>query len=121
MALNAPIVIEGKIHLVDVTSSIPHATVYVRLLDVSLADAPSKVIAEEVIHNVSIEVESLRSLPFSVRTSKLDKRAMYTLTAHVDASGKGAITPGDYITMESFPVAPTDSPAHMHVRVRQVK
>ena len=121
MTLSDPIVLEGEIHFVDVTSSIPLATVYVRLVDVSLADAPSKVIAEEVIHNVSIEVGSPRSVSFSIRTSELDDRAVYALTVHVDASGKGAITPGDYITMESFPVSPINSPTHMNVRVRPVR
>ena len=121
MVLNTPVVIEGEIHLVDMTSTIPNATVYVQLLDVSLADAPSKVIVEEVIDNVTIEVKSPGSVPFSVQTSELEEFAMYTLAVHVDVSGKGGITAGDYITMESFPVKPMDPPEHIHVYVHQVK
>ena len=121
MTPKAPIVIEGEIHFVDVTSSVPHATVYVRLEDVSLADAPSKVIAEELIPNISIEAEGQPSVPFSIRTPGLDERAVYTLTVHVDVGGSGEITLGDYITMESYPVSPTVSPTYINVRVRPVK
>ncbi len=113
--------IEGRVHFVDVSSSIPHATVYVRLEDVSLADAPSKVIAEELIPNISIEAEGQPSVPFSIRTPGLDERTVYTLTVHVDVGGSGEITLGDYITMESYPVSPTESFSHMQVQVRQVK
>ena len=121
MTLNAPILVEGEIHFVDVTSSIPDAPVYVRLLDVSLADAPSKVIAEEVIHNITIEVKSPRSVAFSIPTPGLDENAMYVLTVHVDVGRSGAISSGDYITMESFPVSPNDAPAYMNVRVGLVR
>ena len=114
-------VIEGGVHFVNVSSSIPHATVYVQLVDVTLADAPSKVISEEIINDVSIDMENLLDLSFSIRAPSLDECAMYTLMVHVDVSGSGEITLGDYITMESYPVSPTESFSHMQVQVRQVK
>ena len=121
MAPNESIVIEGEVHFVDVSSSTPHATVYVQLVDVTLADAPSEVITEEVIYDVSIDVGNPLDVPFSIRAPSLDERATYTLMVHVDVSGSGDITLGDYITMESYPVSPSESLGHMQVQVRQVK
>lgn len=122
MAPNALFVVEGEIHLVDVSSTIVNATVYVQLLDVSLADAPSKVVAEEVIHDVSFDLDSPSAIPFSVRAPGLDRRGMYTVMVHVDVSGSGDITRGDYITMESFPVSPAVSPVYIpDVKVRLVR
>ena len=120
MTPKASIVIEGEIHFVDVTSPVYEATAYLRVLGVSLADAPSEVIAEEVIPDVSIDVVDRRSVPFSIRASGLDERATYTLAVHVDVGGSGSIETGDYITMESFPVSPIGSIAGLEVRVHPV-
>jgi len=117
MTQNATIIVEGQVQFVGMSSSIPHATMYVQLVDVTLADAPSTVIAEEVIHNVSIDVESPHAVPFSIRAPSLNERAMYTLMVHVDVSRSGRITLGDYLTMESFPVSLIDSPVFINVQV----
>lgn len=121
MAQNELFLIEGEIDFVDVPSPIFDATIYVRLLDMSWADAPSKVIAEEVIPNISIKAIRPSSIPFSMRIPELDKSLMYTLSAYINVNGKEEITDGDYITMESFPVTSIDLPVHMHLKVCQVK
>jgi len=106
MALNTPLVVEGIIHLAGVSSSTPNATVYVQIVEVSLADAPSNVVAEEVIPDFQIDMDNLAEIRFSILTSNLNRRANYDLIAHVDINGSGEITKGDYLTMESFPVSP---------------
>lgn len=106
MALNTPLVVEGIIHLVGVSSSTPNATVYVQIVEASLADAPSNVVAEEVILDFQIDMDNLAEIRFSILTSNLNRRANYDLIAHVDINGSGEITKGDYLTMESFPVSP---------------
>jgi uncharacterized lipoprotein YbaY len=121
MAQDAFIVIQGEVHLADASSSIPNATIYVRLVDVSLADAPSEVIAEEVLENVSIDSEHPTPITFSIRASNLDEDASYSLSVHVDLSGSGDISVGDYITMQSYPVSSTGSTGYLHVQVRQVR
>ena len=121
MTQNAPIVVEGEIHFVDVSSSIALATVYVRLMDVTLADAPSTVVEEQIIPDVSIGVEAPVTVSFSIRPVRLDERAAYVLMVHVDVDGEGIVTPGDYVTMESFPVSPIGSSTPMTVRVRPVR
>ena len=106
MALNTPLVVEGIIYIVGVSSSTPNATVYVQIVEVSLADAPSNVVAEEVIPDFQIDMDNLAEIRFSILTSNLNRRANYDLIALVDINGSGEITKGDYLTMESFPVSP---------------
>jgi hypothetical protein len=109
MALNTPLVVEGIIHLVGVSSSTPNATVYVQIVGVSLADAPSIVVAEKVIPDFQIDIDGPAEIRFSISTSNLNRRANYALIAHIDVNGSGEITQGDYLTMENFPVSPVGS------------
>jgi len=92
MALNTPLVVEGIIHLVGVSSSTPNATVYVQIVDVSLADAPSIVVAEKVIPDFQIDIDGPAEIRFSISTSNLNRRANYALITHIDVNGSGEIT-----------------------------
>lgn len=121
MIQNEPFLIEGEIELVDFSSPIFDATVYVRLLDVSLADMSSVVIAEEIIPHISMEALSPISIPFSMQSPELDKSLTYTLSAHVNVNGKNGINSGDYITTESYPLTSAGLPAHITLNLYQVK
>ena len=120
MINHKPQVVEGEIFFEDVFSSFSGATVYIRLEDVSIADAPAQIVAEKVVRNVSVNVDNLRPLPFSLNSPVLDERAMYSLSAHVDVGNNGIITQGDYITTESYPVKAFQSSVRMTVHVRPV-
>lgn len=112
-------VIEGDILFEDLQSPFSGATVHVRLEDVSLADAPSKVLSEVVLHDVSVNVKSF-SVPFSIRIPALDERSMYSLMVHVDVSGSGTVTKGDYLTMENYPVPLPPGRGRVRIRIRPV-
>lgn len=91
------------------------ATVYVRLEDVSFADRPSAVIAEQVIPGVS-----RGPVAIDLRSAPLDPRGSYSVRVHVDVDGDGQITPGDYVSTESYPVLTHGHPANITVNVRRV-
>ena len=96
------------------------ARLRVQLQDVTQADAPARVVAEQVIEGVSRGGETT-GVPFTLLGSaELDPRSTYILSAHLDLSNSGEITPGDFITMESFPVRAGDRPARVDVTVRRV-
>ena len=116
----SPNTIEGEIVFAEATSSFSKATLYVRLEDVSLADAPSRVVAQEVVPNVSLEMSNPRPVPFSIQVPGLDRRTTYNLAVHVDVDNDGSVTSGDYITMESVPVPTSPLPARVNIRVRRV-
>lgn len=98
---------------VDLVSSEPErppagAPVRVQLRDTSLQDAPAPVLAE--VHGVVEE-----GLPFASLRAALDQTcARCTVWVHVDVDRDGRVSPGDYVTVQSYPVTAT---AERRVRV----
>lgn len=124
MVPSVTFIVNGEIRFRQVGAPVSQADIYVRLIDGGLADAPSKVVAEEVIRNVSIDpsVDPKAQTPiaFSFQTSDLTAGGVYTLTVHVDANGSGEISLGDYLTMESFPVVLSEPEVTITARVHPV-
>lgn len=114
-------IIEGNIFFDQLSSSFSNATVYVRLENVSHADAPSQVVAQKVLHGISMRIECPEPVPFFIDIPALDKRERYSLGVHVDISGEGEIAHGDYITMQSYPISTNQKTDQVRVTVRPVK
>ncbi len=96
------------------------ATVYVRLEDVSRADLAARVIAEQVLRDVSLRPDRPAKLMISLRSKAVDEHARYAVRVHADLDGDGQISRGDYISMESYPVLTFGNPHETIVRVRKV-
>jgi uncharacterized lipoprotein YbaY len=115
------VLVSGEILFDQKARAFSGATIYVRLQDVSRADAPSKTIAEQVIRDVS---SSKAALKFSIRGKIENEQASYIVSVHVDVDGDKEISVGDYITMESYPFSPStgseSSQEKMSVRVQEV-
>ncbi|KKH45236.1 hypothetical protein EO93_11250 [Methanosarcina sp. 1.H.A.2.2] len=90
--------IQGNILFESQKAPVEDATVYIRLDDVSLADAPSTVIAETSIEGVSVGREGNNSIPFTMGFPELAGNRSYSLRVHVDVDGDGKVSKGDYIT-----------------------
>src|SRR5687768_4146180 len=97
-------VVEGEIRFPPDARIIAGATARVSLLDVSRADAAARVVAEEVIPGVTHPGGGGVPIPFTLRAQQVDPRARYVVRAHVDVDGNGRISPGDYISTQSYPV-----------------
>jgi len=97
------------------------ALMIVKLELVSLADAPSAVVAtfERRIHD-----EDLVHLPFELELeTEVNPQALYTVSAHISlhpADNPTEIRRGDYITMESYPVVTQGNPNDVKVMVKQI-
>lgn len=98
--------IEGEVHGLDTADRAARATVYVRIQDVSRADAASTTLAEVRLDDVAVPAGEPLVVPFAldVDESMLDARASYILAVHVDVTGSGDVTQGDYLTTQSVPV-----------------
>jgi uncharacterized lipoprotein YbaY len=116
-----PVLIEGDIEFEDLASQVAGATIYVRLEDVSLADAPSIRLAEQVIRDVTLRGPGRVTVPFSVQGSINDPNGQYVISVHVDLNGNGLVEPGDYITTESYPIPTPGETTRMLVTVRRVR
>ena len=70
-----------------------------RVLDVTLADAPSKTIAEQ-----TISVTGPGPIPFAIDVSNIEMNASYTVQVHIDVDADRTVSDGDFLTVESYPV-----------------
>jgi uncharacterized lipoprotein YbaY len=111
------VLVSGEISIADSGSSFSGATVYVRLEDVSQADAASTVVAEQVMRDVS---SADLPLSFSLSGELPDEQANYIVSVHVDVDDNGALNAGDFITMESYPVITHGAPNRINVEVRPI-
>lgn len=95
-----------------------NATVYVRLEDVSRVDAPSRIVAEQVLSGGAFaEGQPLR---FELRGVLPGGSGSCRLRVHVDVDGDGQVSPGDYVSTESYPVTPSTAQTDIEVRVHRV-
>lgn len=89
----------------------PGTPVTVQVRDTSLEDVAAITLAEG--RGV---VEPSAAVLASVALEVAEGPARRTLWAHVDLDGDGLVSPGDLITMESFPVEPGATRAEARVR-----
>ena len=92
------------------------AVAYVRLLDTSLADAPSITVAEQIIKDVAAQNAKGRSIKFALYGELRDARASYTVSVHIDVDLDGLVSVGDYISMQSYPVISFGYPDYVAVQ-----
>ena len=78
--------------------------VVVQVEDVSRMDAPSTVVAEQRLEDVDLEASV--ELPFEVEVPAglVDRHHRYAMRVHVDVTGSGDVTKGDYVSTASYEV-----------------
>jgi len=109
--------IKGEI-TVENGKSFQNATIYVRLEDVSKADAPSKVLSESILKNVNFDSSSA-AIPFDLTVESIDDNSDYNVSVHIDLNNNGKLDKGDFINMSSYPIrTPND---FMKINVREIK
>jgi uncharacterized lipoprotein YbaY len=111
--------ISGKI-VFEPTDSFSGATAYIRILDVSILDAPSNVVAESVLRGLTLQKERSAAVEYSIDCPPLNPNRSYTIEVHIDVSGTRNVTIGDYITMESYPVSPENPQKSINIKVNKV-
>lgn len=94
------------------------ALVRARVEDVSRADAPARVIAERTWEAVPLPADG-DTLPFQLRlpagaVAGADRTC--TVRVHVDVSGTGDVTAGDFVSTASHPVFRAGKPLDVPVR-----
>jgi len=114
------LVIRGELLFEGMPVDLAGAAVYVRLMDVSYADAPARMVSEYHISSLPAGTSTAHKIPFEFEADIVDTKGHYSLAAHIDLDKDGKVSIGDYITMESFPVS-VGSPSTFHVvRVRRI-
>ena len=82
------------------------ATVYVRIIDASMQDAPSILLTMQIIENMSYDSNNDdKRIRFSIPiTFDVQERRDYYVSAHADLDGDKCASSGDYVTMTAYPV-----------------
>jgi uncharacterized lipoprotein YbaY len=114
------VLIKGLIYFGGGVIEVGGASVYVRLLDVSRADAASSTIAEYRIARLPEGTKTSETISFEIEAEVPDPRASLILAAHLDMDGNEQVSVGDYITMESFPVSPKALSDKYTIKLRRV-
>ncbi len=96
--------VRGEIILPSANLPAEIADLIVQVEDVSRADAPSVVIAEQ--RQPGIYLRGGAVLPFVVEVPEelVDERNSHSVRVHVDVSGSGEIEVGDLVSTQSYPV-----------------
>ena len=97
------------------------ATVYIRLEDVSRADASARTVYEQVMENPAEHV-SAEGIPFvlSGNQSDIDSQKRYSVAVHIDMDRSGDVSAGDYISTESNHVLTYGHSARATVSVQEI-
>ena len=113
--------VEGEITFDQSASSFVGATVRVRLEDVTAADAPALLVAEEIERDVTFHPEAGATLPFALTGEPPDAGRSYAVRVHIDLDGDGEVSRGDYISTQSHPVLTFGYPRRVEIPVRRVE
>jgi uncharacterized lipoprotein YbaY len=87
-------------------------------MDVSLQDMEARIVAEQVIHDA--RPDRSQGVPFMLDATSIDPAATYAVQAHVETRGNAQVRPGDWVSMQSYPVLTHGAPDHVVVQVERV-
>ncbi|MFD3308408.1 YbaY family lipoprotein [Streptomyces sp. NPDC058656] len=91
------------------------AVLRVRVLDVTLADAPSHELAATAVEHFTYDGKGTVSVPFRLSAQWGPGRRV-VVDAHLDRSGSGAVDTGDALAVESLPVPREEAPVTVRLR-----
>ena len=119
--MNTVPLVQGKITFEEVAPPFTGATLYVRLENITSADIASETVADYVERDVAFDPKTSSDLSFAIAGNPPDPRASYAVRVHIDIDGDGAVSHGDFISMQSYPVITFGHPRELSILVRQVK
>jgi hypothetical protein len=81
-------------------------------------DAEASVVAEQVIPGAALDAAA--GVPFDLRAGAVDPSRDYAVQAHLETGRGETVSPGDYLSMQSYPVLTHGAPARVTVEVLPV-
>ena len=100
-------IIRGNIIFDNNTKPFVGAVIHIYLEDISLQDAPSIPIREQVIKEVSYRPDNNKNnIPFSINGTVPDISGRYAIRVDIDVNNDGRIGDGDLITTNLYTISP---------------
>jgi hypothetical protein len=113
--------VKGKITFEEAARPFTGATVYVHLEKIPALDIASEIIAGYVERDVAFDPKTSSDLSFAIACNPPDPRASYGVRVHIDIDGDGAVSKGDFISTQNYPVLTFGHPREVSILARQVK
>ena len=110
--------ITGRVILPANTPAVTAEHVLIEVRDVSLADVPSTVVAEERLDEVILRPNG--EIEFDLPVPDVAANRTLALRVHVDIKGTGRVDSGDLLTTVHYPVPSSGASGPMEVRVAVV-
>jgi putative lipoprotein len=110
--------VQGDIILPSTDLPAETANLIVQVEDVSRADAPSVVIADQ--RQSGVPLRSGAALPVEVPEELVNERDSYSVRVHVDVSGSGEVEVGDLVSTQSYPVLTREHGNEARIYLRRV-
>jgi hypothetical protein len=114
-------VVTGRILLDGWQGESGLATVYVRVLDTSRADASAVMVSTLTIRDIALDLMERDGIDFSLDIQAVDPRITYTVSVLVDLDGDGQSSPGDYRSMRAYPVLTHGHGNRVEVLARRIR
>ena len=108
----------GQLVLPSNAPSVCVGSALVELRDVSRADAPSKVLANQ--RQAGISIHPGARIPFEFMAPEGAAGCALDLRAHIDVTGDGVVAAGDLLSTTSNPVSATDDHGPAQVLVQLI-
>jgi hypothetical protein len=114
------IIVFGLILFSEPPGDLSRATLHVHLLDTTLADDTSVTLAEQDIVSPKPDRTAWGGIRFCLPETQIDRRGYYEVWVHVDMDQSGDISPGDFLSTESYPVPIKSGEVEMQVKVTRI-
>lgn len=107
--------ITGAITLPANTPATKAGQVIIEVRDISLADAPSVVVAEQRLNEVALKPNG--QIKFKLPVPEVEANRSLSLRAHVSLDGSDRVDAGDLLTTANYPVPNAGTSAQLKVPV----
>jgi putative lipoprotein len=95
-------ILSGTIRLPADAPSAVAAIARIEVRDTSFADAPSTVVAQKSMRDVTIRAGGI--IPFTIEVPEVTSDRALSLRVHISLKGDESVRPGDLLTVESVSV-----------------
>lgn len=116
-------VVTGEVVFDADTLAFVGAWLIVKLQDVSLMDAPAKVLSR---YQQDLSYDGSEAIKFELTLNggaEIDPRASYSVQAHVSLhpfDEPEDVRQGDFLSMQSYPVLTQGNPKHVTIEVKRI-
>ena len=93
---------KGKILLPANAPSWQAQKIFIEVRDVSLADAPSILIAKEQLNDIKLTPD--KKISFEIRVPEVESKQSLSFRVHISKDGDDRVKPGDLITTINYPL-----------------